>query len=315
MKLVFGLNSTSTYILKTNFPVLINQLRFRKKTWKNETWIDSGGYQISLHGLEISVEDILKKYKMINAYAFFSLDIPSIFSPIDKRNFEYFEYLYTKMEWIEKIIPVIHIYPLQDIDEAIDFYKQYTYYFAVGGLITSSKMKILIYTFPWVFYIKRKVPYLHVLGMPAPYFLQAFNFANSMDTATYSKITGYRDVFWFDGTRKYVGNQKTNREKYKLSEEEKEKLFKFLDKINFPFEYDLSNRLILEVINAYILIYNEWHINNKYTEYADKLRKMGMDSLTIELIKNYKIGSELIKEKMMKKKKEEKPKNEIELEI
>jgi len=311
MKLIFGLSSPTSYILKTNFPILINQLRFRTKTWKNETWVDSGGYQIILHGLEISVEDVLQKYKMIDAYAFFSLDIPSIFSPLDKRNFEYFEYLYTKMEWIEKIIPVIHIYPIQDVDEAIDFYKQYTYYFAVGGLIASSKMKILIYTFPWVYYVRRKVPYLHVLGMSAPYFIQIFDFAESMDTATYNKITGYRDIFWFDGSRRYVGNQKTRRERYRLTEEEKEKLFEFLDKINFPFEYDLSNRRILEVMNAYILVYNNWKIDNKYTRYADKLRKMGLDSLVMELIRNYKIGAELIKEKKNKKKEED----ELELEI
>ena len=311
MKLVFGLSSPTSYILKTNFPILINQLRFRTKTWKNETWVDSGGYQIILHGLEISVEDVLQKYKMIDAYAFFSLDIPSIFSPLDKKNFEYFEYLYTKIEYIEKIIPVIHIYPIQDIDEAIDFYKQYTYYFAVGGLIASSKMKILIYTFPWVYYVRRKVPYLHVLGMSAPYFIQIFDFAESMDTATYNKITGYRDIFWFDGSRRYVGNQKTRRERYRLTEEEKEKLFEFLDKINFPFEYDLSNRRILEVMNAYILVYNNWKIDNKYTRYADKLRKMGLDSLVMELIRNYKIGAELIKEKKNKKKEED----ELELEI
>ena len=103
MKLIFGLSSRSTYLLKTNFPVLINQLKFRKKEWKNETWVDSGGYQILLHGLEISVKDVLKKYKKIDAYAFFSLDIASVFSPLDKRNFEYFEYLYTKIEWLEKI--------------------------------------------------------------------------------------------------------------------------------------------------------------------------------------------------------------------
>lgn len=311
MKLVFGLSSPTSYILKTNFPILINQLRFRTKTWKNETWVDSGGYQITIHGLEISVDDVLQKYKMIDAYAFFSLDIPSIFSPLDKKNFEYFEYLYTKIEYIEKIIPVIHIYPIQDIDEAIDFYKQYTYYFAVGGLIASSKMKILIYTFPWIYYIRRKVPYLHVLGMSAPYFIQAFDFAESMDTATYSKVTGYRDIFWFDGSRRYVGNQKTVREKYKLTEEEKEKLFEFLDKINFPFEYDLSNRKIIEVMNAYILIYNNWKIDNKYTRYADKLRKMGLDSLVMELIRNYKIVNEILKEKRKIKKEED----ELELEI
>ncbi len=132
-----------------------------------------------------------------------------------------------------------------------------------------------------------------------------------MDTATYSKTTAYRDVFWFDGSRKYVGNQKTRREKYRLTEEEKEKLFEFLDKINFPFEYDLTNRKILEVMNAYILVYNEWNIDNKYTRYADKLRKMGLDSLVMELIRNYKIGSELLNEKKNKKKE----KDELEIEI
>jgi len=307
MKLVFGISSSRSYFFKTNFPVLINQLRFRKKTWKNETWVDSGGYQIIMHGLEISIDDILRKYKMINAYAFFSLDIPSIFSPIDKRNFEYFEYLYTKIEYIEKIIPVLHIYPIQDIDEAIDFYKQYTYYFAIGGIVASSKMKVLIYTFPWIFYVRKKVPYLHVLGMSAPYFLQIFNFVESMDTATHSVTTSFREIFWFDGSRKYVGKLKTKR----MTDGEKEQLFEFLDKHNFPFEYDLSNRHILELINAYILLYHNWKIKNKYTEYANKLRKMGLDSLAIELIRNYKIASEILKEKKNKKKKED----ELELEI
>jgi len=297
MKLVFGLASTTSYILKTNFPVLINQLRFRKITWKNETWVDSGGYQIALYNLHISVKEILEKYKKLDAYAFFSLDIASMFAPLDKRNFEYFEYLYTKMEWIEKIIPVIHIYPIQDVDEAIDFYKQYTYYFAIGGLVASSKMKVLIYTFPWVYYVRKKVPYLHVLGMSAPYFIQAFDFVESMDTATYSKITGFRDIFWFDGTRRYVGNQKTVRKRYRLTEEEKEKLFEFLDKIHFPFEYDLSDRKIIEVLNAYILVYNNWNIDNKYTRYADKLRKMDMDNLTLEIIRNYRIANEILKQK------------------
>ena len=300
MKLIFGLSSRSTYLLKTNFPVLINQLKFRKKEWKNETWVDSGGYQILLHGLEISVKDVLKKYKKIDAYAFFSLDIASVFSPLDKRNFEYFEYLYTKIEWLEKIIPVIHIYPIQDIDEAIDFYKQYTYYFSIGGLVASSKMKVLIYTFPWVYYLRKKVPYLHVLGMPAPYFLQTFNFANSMDTATYSKITGFRDIFWFDGSRRYVGNMETRRKRCKITKEEKEQLFEFLDKHNFPFEYDLSNRKIIELINAYILFYNNWRIKNKYTEYAKKLRKMGLDNLVNELIRNYKFASQILKQKREK---------------
>jgi len=133
--------------------------------------------------------------------------------------------------------------------------------------------------------------------MSAPYFIQAFDFAESMDTATYSKITGFRDIFWFDGTRRYVGNQKTVRERYRLTEEEKEQLFEFLDKIHFPFEYDLSDRKIIEVLNAYILAYNNWQIDNKYTRYANKLRKMGLDGLTLEIIRNYKIGSELLKEK------------------
>jgi len=311
MKLIFGISSSRSYFFKTNFPVLINQLRFKKKTWKNETWVDSGGYQIVLHGLEISVNDILRKYKMIDAYAFFSLDIPSVFSPIDKRNFEYFEYLYTKIEWIEKIIPVLHIYPLQDLDKAIDFYKQYSYYFAIGGIMTSSKLRVLQYTFPWIYYLKRKVSYLHVLGISSPYFLQIFDNMQSMDTAFCSIISAFKEIIWFNGSRRYIGNMKTKRERYKITKEEKEQLFEFLDKHNFPFEYDLNNRHILELINAYILLYNNWRIKNKYTEYANKLRKMGLDSLTSELIRNYKLGAELLKEKKNKKKKEDKLEIEI----
>jgi len=302
MKLIFGVSSSRSYFFRTNFPVLINQLKLKEINWKNETWIDSGGYQIIMHNLKISVNDVLQKYKSVNAYAFFSLDIPSIFSPIDKRNFEYFEYLYTKIEYIEKIIPVLHIYPLQELDEAIDFYKQYTYYFAIGGIMTSSKMKVLQYTFPWIYYIKRKVSYLHVLGMSSPYFLQIFDNMQSMDTAICSTISAFKEIIWFNGSRRYIGNMKTARERYKITKEEIEQLFEFLDKQNFSFEYDLSNRNILELINAYILFYNNWRIKNKYTEYANKLRKMGFDSLTSELIRNYKIANEILKQKRNKMK-------------
>jgi len=293
MKLIFGISSSRSFLFKTNFPILVNQLKLKQIKWKNETWIDSGGFQISLYNLKISVNDVLQKYKSVNAYAFFSLDIPSIFSPIDKRNYKYFEYLYTKIEWIEKIIPVIHIYPIQEVDEAIDFYKQYTYYFAIGGIMTSSKLKVLIYTFPWIYYIKRKVQYLHILGMSAPYFLQIFNNMQSMDTTTYRLAAAFKEIFWFDGSRKYVGKRKAKR----ITEKEKEQLFEFLDKHNFPFDYDLNNPKILDLINAYILLYNNWQIKNKYTEYADKLRKMGLDSLVTELIKNYKLANEVLKEK------------------
>jgi len=304
MKLIFGIIQHKTYMLKTNFPVLINQLRFKRITWKNETWVDSGGFQIIQHGLEISVKDVLKTYKNLNAYAFFSLDIPSLFSPLDRRNFENFEYLYTKMEYIEKIIPVIHIYPLQDIDEAIDFYKQYSYYFAVGGLIPATKMRVLQLVLPWVYYLRKKVPYLHVLGMSAPYFLQMFHDANSMDTATFRTTATFRKIFWFDGTIRFTGTKSKNLEKHKITEEEKEQLLDFLEKHNFPFDiienFKLDNWEVLELINAYILLYNDWKIKNKYTEYAEKLRKMGLDSLTIELIRNYKIGNEILKQKREK---------------
>ena len=296
MKLIFGVNVSTSYLFKTNFPVLINQLKLKEINWKNETWIDSGGYQIVSRGLKISVNDVLQKYKSVNAYAFFSLDIPSIFSPLNKRNYEYFEYLYEKMEWIEKIIPVLHLYPIQEVDEAIDFYKQYSYYFAIGGLITSSKKKILIYAFPWVYYLRRRVPYLHVLGMSGPYFLQTFNNVNSIDTGTYSKTAAFREIFWFNGTVKYVGKRKAKR----ITREEKEQLFEFLDKHNFPFEYDLSNFKILELINTYMLLYNNWRIKNKYTEYAKKLRGMGIDSLASELIRNYKIANGILKQKREK---------------
>ncbi|UUG47362.1 putative tRNA ribosyl transferase [Sulfolobus islandicus rod-shaped virus] len=311
MKLIFGISSSRSYLFETNFPILVNQLKLKKINWKNETWIDSGGFQIIMHNLKISVNNVLQKYKSVNAYAFFSLDIPSIFSPIDKRNFQYFEYLYTKIEWIEKIIPVLHIYPIQDIDEAIDFYKQYSYYFAIGGIMTSSKMKVLIYTFPWIYYLKRKVQYLHILGMSSPYFLQIFDNMQSMDTAICSTISAFKEIIWFDGSRKYVGNMKTKRERYKISKEETEELFEFLDKHNFSFEYNLNDNKILEMINVYILLYNNWKIKNKYTEYAKKLRKMGLDSLVIELIRNYKIANEILKEKKNKKKKED----ELEIEI
>lgn len=298
MKLIFGTSSYQELLFKTDLPVLINQLRGMRIVWKNETWVDSGGYQIGLYNLQISVEDILEKYKRYNAYAFFTLDIPSIFAPLDRKNFEYFEYLYTKMEYIERIIPVIHLYPVREVDEAIDFYKQYTDYMALGAIIASSKLRILIYTLPWFHYVRRYVKKLHLLGMAAPYFLNTFDLADSMDTASHLKTAGYREIFWFDGKRKYVGDMRENR----ITKEEEEQLFEFLDKTHFPFDYDFSDIKIIRMMNVWILRYHNWNIKNKYTEYSEKLKKMSLDDIIFEMIKNYKIASKIKEERLKGKK-------------
>ena len=256
MKIFLGVQDTKIPIWEFGTPLMINQLRWNSIPWKNETWVDSGGYQIMKKGISIDLEKLLAKYKALNANAYINLDIPSFpCQKVDVRNFKHFEYLYTKEI---NVIPVIHAYNVDDIDKAIDFYKQYTDIVAFGGIVPPTLKggrKLIIYIYH---YIRKNTKYVHVLGAGAPFMRKIFFNADSVDTATY-RVKGANGLVLIPGKgERYVGNRKKAWNAKSISKEELDLLYSFLEKTNYPFEINLDDWKSRSLINAWVMIHSEY---------------------------------------------------------
>ncbi|AZI75908.1 putative queuine tRNA-ribosyltransferase [Sulfolobales Beppu rod-shaped virus 1] len=293
MKIFFEYGRKYEFLFDLNFPVLINQLKIDEIWWKNETLIDSGGYQIILQGMQIKPEEVLKKYKQLaqqsNKLMFFSLDYPTLFDHVDNRNFDWFEFLWTKFEEAEKIIPIVHMYTKSDLDFAIDFYRQYTNYLAMGGFVASSKNDVFLYTLPFYVYVKRKVNWLHVLGMPGAKTKTLFLDANQLDTSIHIHLSGLRRVIFPDGRDYHPTNKKF---KERVNE-----LIDFLEKTNFPYEIKFDSYKDVAKINVWVLQYSEEMINEKYYYYLRSLKRLGEDSLIEEMKLAFKSAREILNSK------------------
>jgi len=270
VKLIFAIGRRPRPALKLGIPVLINQKDYYRVTWSNETWIDSGGFHIG-KGMKFTLEQVVRKYEMLRGDEYFSLDIPP--QPCMKparENFTNFEYLYPRFN----VFPVVHLYNLPDLQEAIDFYKQYTNRIALGaaGLFYSKgyqKLSLVIYH-----YLRRKFPYLHVLGAGGPSTIHAFYKADSVDSASafMRAVTG--EVLLPNGKARHVPTKLTSRKVRIISKEELEWLLSFLDKTHFPFEVNLDDLENRALISIWVMLKAKPRINDKYTEYSRKVTKM-----------------------------------------
>ncbi|AWR96477.1 hypothetical protein DFR86_02195 [Acidianus sulfidivorans JP7] len=279
MKIILGLPDSRIPVWQFGTPLMINQLSWSRIPWKNETWVDSGGYQIMTKGKKITLEEVLKKYMTLNASYFMSLDYPTFCSDVDETNFKNFEYLYQHV----KTLPIIHAYTPDSIDKSLDFYKQYTNSIAYGGIVPPSlkggrKIVTLIYH-----YLRRKISYIHVLGAGSPYMRKIFFNADSVDTATY-RIKGANGLVLIPGKgERYVGNRKVVWKARRATEEELNYLFDFLEKTHYPFEIDISKWENRALINAWVLLHSEYEEYNYNIEYSKQVEKMGNDSLRQEI--------------------------------
>lgn len=282
MKIILGLPDARIPIWELGVPLMINQLNWNETPWENETWVDSGGYQIMKGKKRIGLEEVLKKYLSLRASTFMSLDIPSFCSEVDEMNFKNFEYLYEKLER-ERVIPIIHAYTLDSIDKSIDFYKQYTDKIAYGGIVPPSlkggrKIVILIYH-----YLRRKFNYVHVLGAGSPYMRAIFFNADSVDTSTY-RIKGANGLVLIPGKgERYVGNRKVVWKARRATEEEIKTLIDFLEKTHYPYQVNFDTWESRALINAWVLLHSEYEGNDFYIKYSREVAKLGEDSLRSEI--------------------------------
>jgi len=274
MEIFLGVQDLKVPVWEFGSPVMINQLSWNSIPWENKTWVDSGGYQIMKKGIKINLEEVEKKYKKLDADAYMNLDIPSMpCEKFDERNFYHFEYLYTKEI---DVIPVVHAYKTDDIDKAIDFYKQYTDIIAFGGIVPPTLRggrKLVIYTYH---YVRKAVKIIHVLGAGSPFMRKIFFNANTGDTAGY-RIRGAMGLILIPGKgERYVGDRKKSWGTKKVTKEELDSLFSFLEKTHYPYEINISDWINRSLINAWVIIHSDykgetWEI--KLSKEVDKLSK------------------------------------------
>ena len=275
MKIILGIPDTKVPIWKIcDIPLMINQLSWDSVEWENETWVDSGGYQIMVKKRKISLEEVLEKYKRLDADYYISLDIPA--TPCEKSselNFKHFEYLYTKFD-NKKIIPVIHAYDVESIKKAIDFYSQYTDYIAFGGIVPPSLNKIANKKLAVAMYRLVRKEWkgkIHVLGAGSPFMRKVFYDADSVDTSTY-RVKAIHGMVLLPGKgERYVGERKINWGARRISEDELESLKVFLEKTHYPFPIRVDNWIDRALINVWVLLHSEYEEDNPLIRYAHSI--------------------------------------------
>ncbi len=267
MKIVLGIPDSRLPLWELGVPMMINQLSWEKIPWNNETWVDSGGYQIMMRGLNVNLETVFKRYAYLNAQFFMSLDRPvSPCSPLPEENLKNFEFLYERLD--KEIIPVIHAYNIEGLMKSIDFYKTYgVKKIAYGGIVPPTMGKKGSRSLVRKIYkiIRKQLPssWIHVLGAGSPYMRGLFSDADSVDTSTY-RIKAIHGMVIIPGKgERYVGERKIVWRVKRASSEEIESLLSFLDKTKFPFEVDLSHWKRRSMINAWVLIYSSYASTDK----------------------------------------------------
>ena len=278
MKVILGIPDNKIPVWELGSPIMINQLKDVKRSWDNETWVDSGGYQIMKKGVRIDVESVIKRYKDIDADYYISLDIPtSPCSPPAKETFEYYLKLY---EAEINVVPVIHAYPFEYIDKALDFYnshppKMIAYGGVVPPLLKGSRLPVIVI----YHYLRKKTKTLHVMGAGSPYMRKVFYNADSVDTSTY-RVKGAMGMVMIPGRgEKYVGKRKIRWGTRRATDEELELLLKFLDETKFPFKIDFDDWVSRTLINAWVILKSEYEPVRPDIKKSIEIGKMSVNEI------------------------------------
>jgi|GEM_PF-608982 len=280
MKVILGMPDDRIPIWKLGSPIMINQLRTIERTWKNETWVDSGGYQIMKKGIKIDVKEVINKYKQVKGDYFISLDIPTpVCSPPAKETFDYYLKLY---EAELDVIPVIHAYPFDHIDKALDFYSSHPpKLIAYGGVVPPLLHRgigrttvIAIYH-----YLRNKIKNLHVMGAGSPFMRRVFYNADSVDTSTY-RVKGAMGMILIPGKgEKYVGSRKIKWHVRSANNEEIESLLVFLELTHFPFDINLDNWINRTLINAWVILKSEYTGSRPEIRKSEEIGKLSANDI------------------------------------
>jgi len=258
--------------------VMVNQLVVDNKRAKRveelrlrniEVWVDSGGYQIMVRKLKIKLEDVIGKYKSVEADYYISLDIP-VYENVPRikefvwKNVENYFILQSKLE-DKRIIPVVHLYPSDLLAEALDKYVEAgSEIVAYGGLVppllnrSGRRLKSLL----GILIVKKLKPKLkiHVMGVGSYIMVRLLESLDvwSLDTSTWRVKAAYGHVIIPGLGERYVGTRTLRFGTPKARPWELELLFRELEKTGFPYLSEFSELLKTfkgrALINAWVIL-------------------------------------------------------------
>ncbi len=253
--------------------IMVNALKWR---WGRppikRLWVDSGGFQILVKGLKVSIEDIVERFKSIEGDLYMSLDVPPRMPGCSDRellkvNISNFERIYERVDK-GTVVPVVHCTFTPDlILDAIDVYRSYgTKVIACGAAVPSimarhgrgSRLIPLI-----ALAIVRKVfaGRIHVLGVGGSNTMRCVVSAlgiDSLDSSAWRVKAAYGKVLVPGLGERYVGDKNAKFGATPLSEEDREILIKFLRETGFPYidrvEEMMRNFVGRALINAWVSV-------------------------------------------------------------
>ena len=279
-------------------------------------WLDSGGFQALRRGINITLKDIIEKFRRIEANYYIMLDAPptnGIGSWADSRkNLKLFEELYSTFE-DKYIIPVVHHYLPEALEYVLDFYRRYnTPILAIGGsvpgLLNRGKKKAA--TIIYLSIVRRLWHNsLHILGAGSPIMRCILSYigADTADTATWRAKAAYGKVIIPGSGERYVGNRNIRYGPLYASKVDIKKLEEFLHSTGFPLiEYEPIEKLLSSfrgraLVNAWTLVHSSPSASRGYNwilklaEYSSELSYEELISLHNRALKTQKLEA-LVKE-------------------
>ncbi len=271
-------------------------------------WVDSGGYQILKKGLKISIDELLRRYRMLNADYYMSLDlpVPSIrFASVEvvRRNISNFVEIVQRLP-DHTIIPVVHLYPSDLLIWAVEKYLEYDPpIIAYGGVVPStlnrreSRLRSLL-----GFLILRKYfpnVRFHVLGLGSYVMVRILKAlgAWSIDTSTWRVKAAYGHVIIPGMGERYVGSRKIRFGTPPIKPEEIEILYRELRRSRFPlidrFYELISSFKGRAIINAWVITRIDGGISRRSSFYRLYKQIVEFAQMSIdELVEIYDGGKE-----------------------
>jgi len=283
--------------------LLLTRTMLKKLPNKNDIWVDSGGYQILIRNLRIGIDEIIRRYKIINANYYISLDIPCS-DPLSFRdellNVNINNYFYIRKKLPDKlVIPVVHLYPSKYLIKAVEIYVgNGANIIAYGGIVPPMirKTRLRLMSIIGFIIIRRLFPKvkIHVLGIGSYVMTRIFRDlgANSLDTSTWRVKAAYGHVIIPGLGERYVGNRKLKFGTPYATRKELNLLYEELKRTNFPLINKFWDLLKTfkgrALVNAWVITKVDGEISRKSSFYQLYRKVMYYKTAPIDdLIKLY----------------------------
>lgn len=275
LRIVLGINNGNVRVWELlNNDIMINQILANEKiafpeNRKFSVWVDSGGYQILMKNMKISLKSVAEKYESLDADYYMSLDIPAsdpskVSMELVKINIQNYCKL-SKLLPDKRIIPIVHLYPAELMIRAVEEYVNLgSRLVAYGGIIPPllKKTKLRLKSLIGFIILRKAFPSIkfHVLGTGSYLMIRIMEAleAYSIDTSSWRVKAAYGHVIVPGVGERYVGTKNIKFNTPKAKKEDIENLYEELRKSGFPYINEFYQ--LLKTFKGRALI-NAWVIS------------------------------------------------------